>query len=109
MKTARTGQPLETLNLPFYDKEPRLCVVQTLREYIERTRPLRCDNGLFLSYVRPFGKVSRDTISRWVVSTLKEAGVDTDRYGAHSTRGAGVSTGAKLGVASNVLLKGIAT
>ena len=104
MKTARTGQPLDTLNLPPYDRKPRLCVVKTLKEYIERTRPLRCDNDLFLSYTRPFGKVSRDTISRWVVSTLKEAGVGTDRYGVHSTRGAGVSTGAKLGAASNVLL-----
>ena len=49
--------------------DPRLCVVTTLKEYLTRTkfaRETRSCSQLLLSYVKPYGPVSRDTISGWV-------------------------------------------
>ena len=110
MKTARTGDRLERLTLKPYDTNKNLCVVRALKVYLIRTEPLReVDDDfefkeLFLSYISPFNPVSRDTISRWVVWVLRKSGVGV-KFGAHSTRGAGVSAGAMVGVATNVLLK----
>ena len=112
MKTARSGDRLEKLILKPYHKIPRLCVVRTLREYLNRTELLRQSDDdedaeyklLFLSFKSPYEPVSRDTISRWVLFVLRESGV-VGKYGAHSTRGAGVSAGSKLGVGVDVLLK----
>ena len=114
MKTAKTGDRLERLVLKPYHAEKRLCVVRTLREYLLRTQKMRhvVDENeveheykeLFLSYKSPHEPVSRDTISRWVVWVLKKSGVAV-KFRAHSTRGAGVSAGASVGVPTNVLLK----
>ena len=43
---------------------------------------------MFISYVKPFKAVSRDTISRWTKTVLDRSGIDTTVYKAHSTRAA---------------------
>ena len=64
-----------------------LCVATTLREYLTRTQTLRgSESQLFISYQRPFKKVSRDTISRWVKSVLIDFGKETSGIKPHSTR-----------------------
>ena len=73
---------------------------------MNRVEPIRGQfTALFLSYISPHEPVGRDTISRWVVFVLTSAGVNTERFGAHSTRGAGVSAGAALGLTADTLLK----
>ena len=60
----------------FEDKS--LCVVTTLKEYPTRTQSLwGSENQLFISYTRPFRRVSRETISRWVKLVLTDSGIDT--------------------------------
>ena len=105
MKTAKTGEPLQTISLKSYDKVPKLCVVRTLKEYLKRTKPIRGSPMLFLSYKKPHTNVPRDTVSRWVMSVMNQSGIDTGVYKSHSTRGAGVSAGVRLGISTNVLLK----
>lgn len=91
LKQSRPGvnNPLVKLTA-FEDKT--LCVVSTLKEYLTRTQNLRGSEGqLFVSYQKPFRKVSRDTISRWVKTVLTDSGIDTSRFKSHSTRAASTS------------------
>ena len=46
---------------------------------------------MFISYNRPFKRVIRDTISRWVKLVLTDSGIDTSRFKPHSTRAANTS------------------
>ena len=46
---------------------------------------------LFISYTKPHKAVSPDTVSRWIKTTLVDAGIDTSKYSAHSTRSASTS------------------
>ena len=96
MKTARTGESLQKIRLMSFDIDPRLCIVRVFKEYIKRTEKLRQSPQLLVSCKKPFASVTRDTVSRWVLSVLKKAGVDTAKYGSHSTRGASTSAGALI-------------
>jgi len=76
--------------------DPRLCVVTTLinKEYLTRTkfaRETRSRSQLWLSYVKPYGQVSRDTISRWAKFGLQSSGIDVNIFKPHSTRSASTS------------------
>ena len=57
-----------------------------------------------LSYKSPNKPIGRDSVSRWVLWILRKARIDK-RFRAHSTRGAGTSKAATLGVGMNELLK----
>ena len=104
-KQSRIGH--ETLNiiLPAYQPDIRLCIVRTLRIYLDRTEKLRGSSKLFISSVRPFQPVSKDTISRWIKCTLKMAGVDVGVYKAHSTRAAATTAAQRKGVDVKDILK----
>ena len=72
----------------------RLCPVDTLRYYLKATRNLRPvfpsskPDPLFVSYVKPHNPITAPTLSRWLRMVLKNAGIDTDIFKAHSVRGA---------------------
>jgi len=42
---------------------------------------------LFLSYVKPHKPVTLQWLAHWIKDLLKEAGVDTEVFKAHSVRG----------------------
>ena len=106
MKTTSVGESLPVISLKPYPWKQYVCVVDVIKTYIRRTAPLRGKaRELILSFRKPHAPISRDTVSRWVLHTIMQAGVDTSKYKAHSTRGATTSAGAKLGLSSNVLLK----
>ena len=65
-KQSRAGHECLTIVLPAYKEDVRICIVNTLAVYLERTAPLRHSTQLFISTVRPFKAVSKDTISRWI-------------------------------------------
>ena len=56
------------------------------------------ETKLFISYVKPYKAVSRDTISRWTKATLKLCGIDTSAFSAHSTRAASTSKACAMDV-----------
>ena len=105
LKHNRVGDPLDVLIFKKFDECKRLCVVRTLRRYLQRTEELRKHQQLLLSSVKPHGPISRDTLSRWVLKTLEISGVDTQKYKGHSTRGATTSAAKRLGVPLNVIMK----
>ena len=54
-------------------------------------KSLRSSQQLFVSYVKPNGVVSKDTISRWCKAVLEVAGIDISKFKGHSTRAASSS------------------
>jgi len=79
------------VTLPSYPNNKRLCVVTYLKKYIKRTIPFRKTQQLFISFQAPHHAVSKDTISRWIKTTLQKAGINTTIFKAHSTRAAATS------------------
>ena len=105
LKHSRGNAPATEILLKSYPDDKRLCPITYLREYIIRTRSLRSSRYLFVTSVPPFKNVSHDTLSRWVRTTLTCSGIDTNKFGAHSTRAASSSAAAKAGVPIQTILK----
>ena len=88
IKQTRPNHHIKPLEFKLYQNNEKLCVMNHLLWYLQKTKPMRkCDN-LFISYVKPHKNVSRDTISRWCKNMLEEAGINTSIFKAHSTRSA---------------------
>ena len=106
LKHNRLGDRLQTITFRPYDESYRLCVVRTLKLYIKRTEKVRKQTKqLLISFVPPHKAISRDTLARWTLKVMDLAGVDTNKYKGHSTRGASASAGRKLGVGINQIMK----
>ena len=107
VKTSRPGKHIEPIRFVKFKDDKRLCIVTYLKEYITRRNKLRDSSGpLFISYRKPHGFVSKNTISRWIRTELKYCGVDTKLFKAHSTRSASTSKVATFAPISVVLAAG---
>ena len=105
VKQTRPGYHLPEITFPSYN-DKTLCVVTTLRVYLEVTRKLRKNQTkLFISHVKPYGPVSKATIGRWVKTTMYLAGIDTSIFKPHSVRSASVSRAHLKNVPLNTILK----
>ena len=106
LKHNRQGEPLDSIVLKPFDTCYRLCVVRTLKAYLTRTTDLRgSEKQLLISFMRPYKAVSRDTLARWVIKTMDLAGINTQKYRSHSTRGAAASAAVRMGIPLNLILK----
>lgn len=86
------------MKLPFFESKPSLCIAKTLLHYVSRTQNLRGnEDRLLISFNKPHSKVSKDTVGRWIKSSLAELGIDK-KFTAHSTRHASTSKAAEKGV-----------
>ena len=84
MKQSRPGFHLNHIRLREYSEDRDLCVVHSLKNYLNSTQKLRSDDKLFISLQAPHKGVARGTISRWIKTVLQEAGIDTGKFTAHS-------------------------
>ena len=82
-----------------FPQDISLCVLAHLKEYLSRTIHYRNSAQLLLSYQKPYAPVCTQTLSRWVRSTLKAAGIDLQVFAPHSIR-ASSSAAAKRGGAT---------
>ena len=98
-KQTKPTKHMAPLCLQIYNKEPKLCVVTHLTEYLERRKSYKDTKKLFLTCIKPFREASKDTISMWCKSITKESGISTHSYTSHSSRAA-ASSYAKTGGAS---------
>jgi len=106
MKQSRPGVHLKPIELLPFSQNRKLCVVSHLKEYVKVTEDLRRNNKrLFLTLLKPYNSVSKDTIARWVKTVLGLAGIDTKKFGAHSTRSASTSAAAQKGVSLATILR----
>ncbi|XP_072180202.1 uncharacterized protein [Diadema setosum] len=104
-KTSRPGKLATAIQLSAYPEDDRICVLQTLREYLRRTASFRSGNRyLVLSVNRPHRNVSPQTISRWLKGVLQSAGIDTATYKGHSTRAASTSAALRGGTDIDTIL-----
>ena len=94
-------RPDETVQAFFtrYPADPALCPVDCFTHYLTLTREKRVaqqgkPNNLFISYIRLHHPVTKATIARWILSLIKEAGIDTEIFKAHSVRGASTTAAA---------------
>ena len=107
-KTRRSGPPLTAFYSAF-PEDDRLCSVSTLKCYEERSQMLRkgtsSRNPLFISVRRPHKPVKSATLGHWLKDIMKTAGLDTDIFTAHSTRGASTSKAKRMGTPIGDILK----
>ena len=91
IKQTKKGKHMRPLEFKLYPGEEKLCLIQNLMTYLERTREFRKSSSLFLSYRKPYNPVSKDTITRWVNNVMQKAGIDVNKYVTHSCRSAASS------------------
>ena len=90
--------------LRYPDQE--ICVLSHLEQYIEKTKDLRKEQNLLISFVKePPKRITTSTISRWCVRVLKNAGVDVTVFGSHSTRSASTAHCKKKGISMKEINK----
>lgn len=89
LKTKAAGSAIITLRE--FTEDSDLCVVRTLKDYIQRTKELRKNDSLLISWMKPYKAVHVDTIRRWILCVMELAGIDITLFKAHSTRSASVS------------------
>jgi len=107
-KSRRKGPPIEAFYPKFTD-DSKLCPLLALQAYEERTKghrkSLHSRNPVFISIKKPFKPVKPATIGHWLKNLMKEAGIDTSVFTAHSTRGAATSKARAVGVPMAEILK----
>ena len=80
----------------FYAINGRLCPVRNLRHYLKATRNFQSSRHLnqtlcFFLYVKSHNPITAPTLRQWLRIVLKNAGIDTDIFKAHSVRGASIT------------------
>jgi len=105
IKTSKPGRCQPLLCFSRFENHENLCIVRLTEQYINTTKDLRpstCE-ALFISLTKPHKAVTSQTMSRWIKQGLKECGVDTTVFSAHSTRHASTSRAAEKGVALDLI------
>ena len=83
-----------------------LCAVRTLKEYIKYTSSLRgTETQLFISFKKPHRSVCTDTVRRWLLVTMNNAGINTSEFKSHSTRSAAASAALRNDVPIDKILE----
>lgn len=107
-KTRREGPLIEAF-YPEFPTDPRLCPVQTLVCYEQRSKELRRGKSswdpLFIATRKPHKPVKACTNGHWLKAVMTKAGTDTKCFSAHSTRGAATSKAKASGALSAEILK----
>lgn len=77
LKTSNAKTHLGEIELTSYEVDKDLCVLNTLTDYLQKTKTLRgAVTRLFKTSQRRQKSVYRDTIGRWLKSVLSMAGID---------------------------------
>ena len=88
-----------------YAANQNICVVRTIKDYVQRTADIRVSNRLVISYIRPHKEVCTSTILRWILEVLHNAGIDTSVFRSHSTRSATATAASSRGVSSADIMR----
>ena len=108
-KNWRKGKPPPSLTVYAYSRDKQLCVIQTLKRYLEMTRDRRepSRTQLLLSYRKLYKEIASSTVSGWIKKVLPLANVDTNVFKGHFNRLASMSTVNLKGMAlSDILHRG---
>ncbi|XP_076546693.1 LOW QUALITY PROTEIN: uncharacterized protein LOC117610671 [Osmia lignaria lignaria] len=100
IKTSGPGRTQPMLQLLFFKEQSRLCVATILCQYIKQSAKIRKqgEDMLLLTYKKPHGVATPQSVSRWLKSVMAKSGIDTRNFGSHSTRHASTSAASRRGV-----------
>lgn len=106
VKTSAPGRKQPVITFPRLQGN-KLCVTSTIEAYIQKSNKFRDskNNNLFISHVKPYKNVTSQTIARWLKCILKEAGIYTNVYLAHSFRHSSVSKASAMGCNVDLILQ----
>lgn len=107
IKTSSTNNAQPVLKIPEFSNKKELCVFSILKLYLAKTVILRskdCEN-LIITTKKPHNAASRDTIRNWIRKMLSDSGIDTRKFGVHSTRHAATSAALRNGASIEVIRK----
>ena len=105
-KSARNGKLRYPIRFEHFKENKELCVCHHIDLYLQRTSLWRTGNGfLLLGLVKPHKPVKPATIAKWILCVMTQAGIDTTRFKAHSTRSASSSRASSQGVPLSEILK----
>ena len=93
---------------PSISEETNLCPVRCLQAYMEKTKQHReKDSLLFRSIIKPYGRISPTTISRWLTQSIILAGgpVLRKKLKGHSVRGAATSLALDKGLSVKDIIR----
>lgn len=103
-KTRKSGVPRKVF-YPMFNDNNEICPVTVLRLYCEKTAEqaavLQLPRAVFITSQKPVRRARPSTIGHWIKDILSEAGVNTDKFSAHSIRSASTSWAALKGVPIN--------
>lgn len=51
----------------------------------------KAEKSFFISFKKPHGRITRDTLARWLRTLMGQAGINTEHFKPHSVRSAAVS------------------
>ena len=105
IKQTKPTKYMAPLCFQIYNKEPKLCVVSHLTEYLKRTKSYRDTDKLFLTCIKPYRATSKDTISMWYKSIIKESGISIHSYTSHSSKAAASSYAKSCGASLSTIIK----
>ena len=102
-KKSKVGSTLKSSFHASFPSNPKLCVVECLKEYEKRTLGFRptnpsMPNRLLLSHIKPHKPISSATLGRWLKEIISRAGIDTGIFKAHSVRGAAATSSFNMGI-----------
>ncbi|VEN47073.1 unnamed protein product [Callosobruchus maculatus] len=106
VKTSFSSKDQPFLNLPFFTENPNICPASAVIQYIEATKEIRNNEDfLFLTYMKPHKRATKQSLSRWVKQTLTWAGIDTSVFKPHSTRHSSTSAVRRGGLSVEAICK----
>ena len=95
LKHSRPSFPGEPITYQKFPDDEQLCILSCLREYLDRRYELvqmqEITDKLLITHRKPHHAAHKDTVARWLKEILKDAGIDTTRFTAHTYRAASSS------------------
>ena len=107
-KSWRKCRPPLSVEFCVYQQNPKLCVVQTIKSYLQVAQAWRNKNGrkqLLLSTLASHQEVKKPTVAGWVKVILGSTGIDINLFTSHSTRAASTSKAKVKGLSLEDIFK----
>ena len=108
-KSRKVGEGPMVIRVAQYEPEGKLDVTDCVRTYLGKTAVIRqpgvAGDQLLISFIPPHGPLAPSSVARWLKWGLRDAGIDTSKYQAHSTRAAATSKAALEGLNMSQILQ----
>ena len=107
LKHIKPSRPLQAIVYHKFNGNPKLCVVECAKLYIEIRKELVAPEikQFLVTYGKPHKGASDNNISRWIKNTISSAGIDIDVFKAHSTCFGSPSKATQVGIPYTKILK----